>query len=232
MFSTVRWGVWQKQDTLIFCSGHRYSCLRSSCSSEDVAERRLLLATHVLTFKHWSAWNFLNSTSSPSPGPSFENIHTTLPSRGFQPGHSRETGLGKRSHPQERDSEEEESREGGALSRGEWAKERRLEIKTGVTVRLRCGARRALRQMGFHNLVRAPITEDFTYQKEKKIPVFFLQSMKELPLRGTAIFSLKLQILICIPDTDIHYPFKEIISTPEPCRRSLGHTVLGPPPIL
>lgn len=32
------------------CSGHRYSCLRSSCSSEDVAERRLLLATHVLTF--------------------------------------------------------------------------------------------------------------------------------------------------------------------------------------
>ena len=32
------------------CPGHRYSCLRSSCSSEDVAERRFLLATHVLTF--------------------------------------------------------------------------------------------------------------------------------------------------------------------------------------
>lgn len=26
------------------------------------------------------------------------------------------------------------------------------------------------------------------------------------------IFPLKLQILICIPGTDIHYPFREIIS--------------------
>lgn len=61
-----------------------------------------------------------------------------------------------------------------------------MEIKTGVTVRLRCGAGRALRQMGFHNLVRSSDYWELYLQKEKKS--VFPAINEELPLGGLTIF--------------------------------------------
>ena len=162
--------------------------------------------------RHWLAYETYWTTSPPSPGPSTENItyntaFQRLPARTQQGDRPGEEKL----HPQERDSEREKRRERGCSQQREWAKERRLEIKTGVTVRLGCGARRALGQMGFHKLVRAQITENFTYQNKKNKSVFSCNQWRT-SFRRTAIFPLKLQILICIPGTDIHYTFKEIIS--------------------
>lgn len=74
---------------------------------------------------------------------------------------------------------------GDALSK-ESEQGKRLEIKTGVTVRLRCGARRALRQMGFHNLVRAQITGNLPTKRKKNL--FFPAINEELPLGGRQFF--------------------------------------------
>lgn len=133
--------------------------------------------------RQWLAYEPSWTTSSPRPGPSTENItydtaFQRLPARtqqGDRPGEEEQ-------HPQERDSEREKRREGECSQQREWAEERRLEIKTGVTVRLGCGARKALGQMGFHNLIRAQITENFTYRKIFFFNLFFPSINEELPL--------------------------------------------------
>ena len=81
------------------CSGHKY-CLRSSCNSEDVAGRMKI----PLGYR---CGHFIRDTDSrtnlPAPplpqalGQALRTSHTILPSRGFQLGHSRERGTGKRS---------------------------------------------------------------------------------------------------------------------------------------